>query len=241
MELLALVLPQNAFVVVESTFTDVIETQRGGLLSIGFLSAWFFATNGIHALLRAFNQSAFYQETRTWLQQRWVAFKLTLIVSIALIAAITVLVLGEYLVGVIKTDLHLQSSVFWIYVVLCSRWVVFIFSYWITVSLLYRYAPSVDSKWPILNIGSFLATLLAVVSSIGFSLYINYYNTYNKIYGSIGTLIVVMIWLYLNSLILLVGFEMNARYFHLRKRVKLKKNTPENSFKVVENVISNFN
>jgi len=80
----------------------------------------------------------------------------------------------------------------------------------VTVSILYRYGPAHKKRWKFINPGSILATGLAILTSLGFSYYINNFSSYNKVYGSIGTLIVVMIWMYLNSLILLIGFELNA-------------------------------
>lgn len=214
MSVLELILPKNAFLAVENTLVDVISTQRGGLLSVGFVSALLFATNGIHSLMNAFNQSAFYQENRSWFRQRWVAIKLTIVVTLSLIMAISTMLFGNYLMHRIEVDFGLNKYLsIWSLVIYYLRWLLFLFFYLVTIALLYRYAPSIPNRWPIVTVGAFTATSLAAITSIGFSTYINYFDTYNKIYGSIGTLIVVMLWLYLNSLIILIGFELNARYF----------------------------
>jgi len=90
-----------------------------------------------------------------------------------------------------------------------------------TISILYRYGPSHSKKWRLFSAGSWLATILAFLSIWAFSFYINNFGSYNKIYGSIGTLIVIMIWLYLNSLILLIGFELNASVDLTKRSVKI--------------------
>jgi len=88
---------------------------------------------------------------------------------------------------------------------------------------LYRYGPAHKQKWKFLSPGSVLATGLAVLTSLGFTFYINNFSSYNKIYGSIGTLIVIMIWLYLNSLIILIGFELNASIELCKRSIKIVK------------------
>src|ERR1700739_3246836 len=91
------------------------------------------------------------------------------------------------------------------------------------VSLLYRYGPAHKQRWKFLSPGSVLATSLAVLTSLGFTFYINNFASYNKIYGSIGTLLVIMIWLYLNSLIILIGFELNASIELSKRSIKIVK------------------
>src|SRR5690606_14188625 len=99
-----------------------------------------------------------------------------------------------------------------------------------TVSFIYKFGPSSSTKWKFSSPGATLATVLAILTFLGFAYYINHFNTYNKLYGSIGTLIVIMIWLYLNSLILLIGFELNAAIELSKRSIKIVK--PRfNSFK----------
>jgi len=93
----------------------------------------------------------------------------------------------------------------------------------VSVSLLYRYGPANKVKWKFLSTGSILATALAIVTSMGFTYYINNFSSYNKFYGSLGTLIILMLWLYLNSLILLIGFELNASIDFSKRNIKVVK------------------
>jgi membrane protein len=231
MALIALLLPENAYLAFESTLEDIVKNQNGKLLSLGFVLALFFATNGINTLMQGFNKSSLIVETRTWLKQRIVALNLTLLTAFSLIIGVAVMVIGEFVITFVRNELHLKDGAFWIYLIMISRWIIIIIVYFVTTSLLYRYGPANSKKWKFFSAGSLLATILAVLTSLGFSFYINNFGAYNKLYGSIGTLLVVMIWLYLNSLILLIGFELNASLDLSKRTIKLVKPKRANSFK----------
>ena len=146
--------------------------------------------------------------------------------------------LGEVLLTYIKNELHIKDSML-VFVVGFTRWAVLAILYFITISILYRYGPSHTKKWKLFSAGSWLATILAFLTIWGFSYYINHFGSYNKVYGSIGTLIVVMIWLYLNSLILLLGFELNASVDVSKRSVKIIRPT-FNLFKKSEPIEENI-
>lgn len=238
LNLIQLVLPHNAFDAFETTLKDIIKKQNTGLLSFGFLSALFFATNGVKNLMKAFNKSSLIIETRGWLKQRMIALILTVIICFSIIICISAMALGEVLLNKINDELHLKDS-FLVYTVKFTRWALLAILYFITISILYRYGPSHTKKWRLFSAGSWLATILAFLTIWGFSFYINHFASYNKIYGSIGTLIVVMIWLYLNSLILLIGFELNASVDVSKRSVKIIRPT-FNLFKKSERIEENI-
>jgi membrane protein len=222
LELLQTIIPTNAYLAFQNTIEDIITNQNASLLSVGFITALYFATNGVGNLMRAFNDSSLILEKRTWLKRRVVATLLTITISLALLAAIVVLIVGQTIIGNIQERIASDSSV-WTYIITLSRWIIIIAIFFFSISLLYRYGPAHKLKWKFLSPGSVLATALAVLTSIGFTYYINNFSSYNKIYGSIGTLIVVMIWLYLNSLILLIGFELNANIDLAKRNIKVEK------------------
>lgn len=220
MSLIALVLPNNAYLAFETTLNEIVNIQNGSLLSIGFILSLFFATNGVHNLMVAFNRSSLIVETRTWLKQRLVAIILTVVIALSVIVCIAAMAIGEILLTYIKDELNYKGNITY-YVIQLTRWALLGILYFITVSILYRYGPAHAKKWKFFSAGSWLATVLAFLTMWGFSFYINNFSSYNKIYGSIGTLIVIMIWLYLNSLILLVGFELNASVDLSKRSVKI--------------------
>ena len=229
LELLHTILPTYAYLAFETTIEDIIKHQNAGLLSLGFVTALYFATNGVSNLMRAFNNSSLILEKRTWLKRRVIAMLLTIVITIALIIAIAIMIAGEGVIGYLQAHIASKSH-FWIHVLTVSRWVIIVTIFFVTISLLYRYGPSHKLKWPFLNPGSILATGLAILTSLGFTYYINHFASYNKIYGSIGTVIVVMLWLFLNSAILLIGFELNASIDLSKRNIKVIKQK-HNTFK----------
>jgi membrane protein len=238
MTLIALVLPNNAYNAFEDTLTEIVKIQNGSLLSLGFFLSLFFATNGIHNLMKAFNKSSLVVETRTWVKQRLIAVLLTITIVFSIIICIAAMAIGELLLNYINTELHLKVNLA-VYAIQLTRWALLGLLYFITISILYRYGPAHTKKWKLFSAGSWLATILAFLTIWGFSFYINHFSQYNKIYGSIGTLIVIMIWLYLNSLILLLGFELNASVDLSKRSVKIIR-TNFNLFKKNQQIEENL-
>lgn len=220
MQLIMLILPADAYNAFSATLDEIVHKQNSGLLSFGFLLSLFFATNGVHNLMMAFNKSSLIIETRTWLKQRLIAIVLTLIIALSVIVCIIAMAIGEYALKYIDTGLDIKGD-FIVYLIKLTRWSLLGILYFVTISILYRYGPAHAKKWRFFSAGSWLATILAFLTIWGFSFYINNFSSYNKIYGSIGTLIVIMIWLYLNSLILLIGFELNASVDLSKRSVKI--------------------
>lgn len=242
MDLIELILPKNAYLAFEQTIIEIVKIQNGGLLSLGFVVALVFATNGVHTLMMAFNKSSLIVENRSWLKRRLIATVLTLIIIISLFVCIGAMTIGEIALNVFKDELHINES--WVYYAIqLTRWTLLAGLYFITISILYRYGPAHSSKkWKLISPGSWLATILAFLTIWGFAYYINNFGSYNKIYGSIGTLVVIMIWLYINSLILLIGFELNASIDLSKRSIKIIRPI-YNTFKKpeVEEVISKKN
>jgi membrane protein len=220
MSLIELILPHKAFDAFEATLTEIIKKQNGKLLSFGFIVSVYFATNGVHNLMIAFNKSSLIMETRSWLKRRLIAFVLTLVIFISIIICIGAMTIGEIALNYIKSGLHIKGN-FMYYLIQLTRWALLGILYFVTISILYRYGPAHAKKWRLFSAGSWLATILAFLTIWGFSFYINHFGSYNKVYGSIGTLIVIMIWLYLNSFILLMGFELNASIDLSKRSVKI--------------------
>ncbi|MGZ3767630.1 MAG: YihY/virulence factor BrkB family protein [Mucilaginibacter sp.] len=222
LSILGQLLPHEAYSAFESTITDIVKKQNGGLFSFGFLTTLFFATNGVDTLIQSFNKSSLLEETRGYFHRRWVALVLTVVISISLLIAVAIMIAGHKILVFMQS--HIASTAHaWIFVIALLRWIMVIIIFFFTVSVLYRYGPAHKQRWKFLSPGSIVATLLAVLTSLGFTYYINNFASYNKIYGSIGTLIVVMIWLYLNSLIILIGFELNASIELSKRSIKIVK------------------
>jgi membrane protein len=233
LKLLSTVLPYNAYMAFQATIEDIVRHHNGKLLSLGFVTALYFATNGITNLMRAFNKSSLVAEKRTWLKRRMIAVALTFVISIALLVAISVMTAGTAIIHYLKSHIDSKGH-FWYLTIIFLRWIIVIAVIFVSISLLYRYGPANKEKWKFLNTGAIMATALAVLTSMGFNYYINNFSAYNKVYGSIGTLIILMLWLYLNSLILLIGFELNASIDYSKRNIKVVK-PMFNSFRRVVN------
>lgn len=233
MELIQVVLPENAFEFLEATLNDIIRRQNSGLLSVGFVLSTFFATNGMTTLMMTFNKASLTRENRSWGRKRFVATALSFGVVFALAIGIFLYAGANILINAIKNRIEFDLHWFWPILIKSVQWVFLFGIYFFTVSVVYRYGPSTgkNKRFPFFTPGATLATILAILTFSGFAFYINHFGAYNKLYGSIGTLIVMMIWMYLNALILIIGFELNASIALSKQSIKIVKPKTYNSFK----------
>lgn len=215
------IMPGSAGKMLFKTIQDIATIPRSGLLSFGFFLAIWFASNGMLSMMKGLEKD--YPMTfkrRSGFEKRLIALQLTFLVAFVLVASVALVILGNQLLGLlfayIKADIVTRLLVF------AFRWVVVLLLFYATFSTIYRYGSSTHRKIPFFNPGALLATLLSVLASWGFSFYVDNFGSYNKLYGSIGTLIVLMIWIQLNCLILLIGFELNAGIAVLKDERKKK-------------------
>lgn len=217
--LLKEVVPQSTFETIEETVTDIIMRPRGGLLSLGFVMALIFSTNGIASMMSAFDATIHSINRRSWISQRIAATYLLIILSVLLFSAIALLTGGEIALSYLKENDILRDS-FTISLLNFGKWIVIILLLFFANSFLYYMAPAKKTKWRFISAGSTLSTILSIIALVGFTYYINNFSQYNKLYGSIGTLLIILFLMYLMSLILLIGFELNASIYqaHTIKR-----------------------
>jgi len=203
------VVPQSTFSAIETTVNDILTQPRSDLLSFGFVAALIFSTNGLAAMMSAFDASVHSIQRRNWFSQRITAIYLLVILSLLLAVVIAFLAIGELVITNLKESLSLHDG-FTIFLLTLTNWIIVFSLLFFTISLLYFMAPAKKVKWRFISAGSTLATILTVLALYGFAYYVNKFNQYNKLYGSIGTLLVILLLMYLLSLILLIGFELNA-------------------------------
>lgn len=191
---------------------EVTNSPRIGLLSFGFLLAIYFSSNGMLALMSAFEKS--YVKTfrrRNVLKKRLVAAGLTLLVGLFIAGSTIFVILGNSIIYWMTEALNLGS--FTTFLISALRWFIMLALYYVTIGSLYRYGAATHKKFSYFSPGVTLATVLSLATSVAFSFYIDgfdRYDTYIKFYGSIATIIIVMLWMQLNALILIIGFELNA-------------------------------
>lgn len=203
------ILPSNLYEAAETTIHDIIGKQRGGLLSFGFILTLILSTNGMTSLMSAFNACYKTIETRGFISIRLTATLLIFILSLSFIISIALLIVGQQMIENSEVR-SVVSDIISVDLALIIRFIFLYFIFQIAISSIYYLAPAIHEKWHFLSLGSVFSTITIIISSFGFSYYVNNFGTYNKLYGSIGVLLVLMLWLFIISLILLVGFEMNA-------------------------------
>lgn len=208
-------LPQSMYDVISSTVMDILGKQRGGLLTFGFVFAAFLATNGMMALMRAFNACYQTVEKRSFIRMRLTAAGLTFLLSVVLFSAVLLLVVGELMINSLTHELRLEG--YSLYGLLLLRFAVIFIVFFFAVSFIYYFGPAIHYNWRFFSWGSFLATLAGLAISYGFSYYVTNFGSYNKVYGSIGVLIAVMIWIQLLTIVLLFGYEINASLHYGQK------------------------
>jgi membrane protein len=213
--LLQTIMPQNAFEAAEDTIKDIINKPRIDLLSFGFISALYFSTNGFNAMINAFNETYHTIETRHPLFQRLVSLIMVIVTVLMLSLAIMLIIFSE--IGLHKL-VHADKTAY--YLLLFGKWIVLFGLCFCLISFNYYIGPKRKKGWRFFSAGSMFATILIAAASFAFAYYVNNFGKYNKLYGSIGTLIVIMMWIYINSLILLLGFDLNASIHTAKNRLR---------------------
>lgn len=205
------VLPPNSFDAAYSTITDILTIKRGDLLGITVAAALFFATNGTLALIGNFGQTIHHLNVRGFWSQYLAAFWLTLALALLLIGGIAILALGEVWIPTLIPG----DSGLWLTAL--ARWVVLLGLVLFAISLLFYYGPMRSAPWRFISPGALLATVLVWLTSYLFGIYVTDFSRYNQLYGSIGTLIIIQLWIYVNAIGLIIGFELNASMARAKK------------------------
>jgi membrane protein len=223
MDFLNTLLPESLYKSVNATITEIVSRPRVDILSFGFFLALFAATNGMMSLMRAFNMALRQREKRNFFKARWIALMLTFILVLILLIAITVLIVGKIALSFAVNNGFGDENFSYLAIQILGYLSVFIIFYG-GISCIYYYAPAIHRKIKFFNFGAIFAALLCIVATNLFSYYLENFNSYNRLYGSIGTLIAIMVWIYLISLILILGFEINISF---RNAVAIKTEVKE--------------
>jgi membrane protein len=191
---------------------DFINRPRNGLLSFGLLLALFFSSNAMMGILRSFdrNYEGFYDPTG--FQKRKAALKLTLLSFVLLFASMLLLIAHSTVlrfVGVESETLRLLIH--------NMRWLIVLLLVFYTVSSIYRHGPALLIKWPFITPGSVFTTTLMFLATFLVSFWVNNFSNYNKLYGSISAVFILMVLIYVNSLVILLGFELNVTLANLTR------------------------
>lgn len=217
MDFLSTILPGEMAATFQDTIVSVVTVPSGGLLTFGILGTLWSASNAMSAFIEATNQAYDVEETRSFIKVKGMAIILTLFMLVAVIIALILPIFGGMIIDLIGSVLNLPPQTEIIFQVL--RWAISIVVMSIVLAFLYKFAPNKQFPFKEVIIGAVIATVLWQVVSLGFSFYVSNFGSYSATYGSLGAIIVLMLWFFLTGLILVVGAEINA-ILHKRKHTK---------------------
>jgi len=211
---------RNTYLLVKDFLEDFLYKPRNSLLSVGFLVAVYYASNAMMGVIRTFDKSLHDKHKTNFFKKRWRAIRLTTII-VLLLLGVTLLLAGQgALLKWIIRHWHLREYRNLIYTI---RWIPIIALFFYAIAMIYKYAPTIKIRWPLNTPGALLATTLMVLATWVFSIWVNDFSSYNKVYGSIGTILILMLLVYFNSLILLIGFELNVSINYLKAKADERK------------------
>lgn len=233
MEVVTEMMPPAIYDVFFDTISDTILNPSGTLLSFGIITSLFFASNGILAIIEAFNASFHHVDRRNLISKRLISIAMVLILCTLIVAAMTVIIGGsKYIDHLVTHHMTIADSTFWYVCLHIAKWLIIILLYFMAISFLYYLAPSKKSRYKFISPGAILATIVQILCSSGFSFYLNNFANYNKIYGSLGTIIIVLMLLYLTSISLILGFELNLSIMSGKKSDAEEKQREKDRFEM---------
>ncbi len=203
------ILPQGLFNRVASTITDVMSHKHSSLLSIGFISSIILAANGLHGMLQSFNSVSHSIEWRSFIHRYLLCLLMVLILYVLVVAILSLLIGYKFLLQFLINRDFIAETKITLFAFSFGRWLLLVFLTLLTLSLIYYIAPVKKQRINFFSFGSTFSTLLFFGLSWAFQVYINNFNNYNILYGSIGTLLVLMLWVYANCVVILAGYAMN--------------------------------
>ncbi|MHB1922653.1 MAG: YihY/virulence factor BrkB family protein [Chitinophagaceae bacterium] len=206
----------KTYLIIKNVISDFLHTQRNGLLSFAFLLGFFYSSNGVLGIMQAFDKIHPSFKRRNIFQSRWVAIKITSLLIFLVIVSILLIIVQNATFSYLFYLLGIQSP----FIITCIgivRWIIIILLFFSIISFIYTYGPSMKKRWKFITAGSTLATFLIIMTSLAFSYYVTHFSSYNKIYGSIGSVMILMLWIYFNSYVLLIGFELNTSILTIKE------------------------
>lgn len=203
------VLPSSASELVSNTIFEVSSASGGGKISFGVLAALWAASNGMGAISESLNVAYHVKETRAWWKQRLIAVGLTVALAVLIITALVIVLYGGRIADSLATTYGLGGSFTLAWKIL--QWPIVLAFLFVGFALIYYWAPDLrDQDWRWVTPGSIVAVILWLLVSFAFRLYLHYFNSYSKTYGTLGAVIILMLWFYLTGAAILIGGEVNS-------------------------------
>lgn len=228
MDMLSQALPREAYDMVANVVTEVTNSRHGGLLSFSVLGTLWAASAGMYAVMQQLNITYDVKEGRNFVRARGTALLLSLAFGMLVIGAFSLIVFGGIIQDWLGNKFGFSEALLDVFA--GFRWLVIVLALLLAFAMIYRYAPDVEQKFLFITPGSVMGVLLLVVASLAFTYYASNFGNYSKTYGSIGAVIILMLWLYIAGLVILLGSEINALIEHHSDTGKRKgeKEEPDN-------------
>ena len=213
----------TTYTMIKNVMDDFFATGTG-TLSFGLLLALYFASNATLTIMRTFRKSMLHIEVeeRNFIEVRLSAIRLTFIIVLLIIATIMIMLTQTIILNWIIEQMNIKDSVT-DFIFGSGQFIVTFLLIFLAIGLVYRYAPHVQKKWKIRTPGALLATILIISFTYFFSYWVNNIASYNKIYGSLGSILILMFLVFVNSLVLLIGFELNVSINSLKSIAEKRK------------------
>jgi len=201
---------ESTFLIIKDVMDDFF-LPGTGLLSFGLLLALYFSSNATLTIMRTFTKSMLHIEVekRNFIELRWDAIKLTMLIVLLVFATIFILLTQTIVVNWLLDRIHIKDYFSDLILNIIQILIIFLLIF-VAIGMIYRYAPNVQKKWKVRSPGAILATILVMAFTYLFSYWVNNIASYNKVYGSLGSILILMFLVFVNSLVLLIGFELNV-------------------------------
>ncbi|MEF2097199.1 YihY/virulence factor BrkB family protein [Bacillus sp. CFBP9009] len=201
-------MPAETMEVIEKNIINILSERNGGLLTFGFLGTIWSASNGMNAFIHSMNIAYDVEETRNFIKARFISIVLTLGLVVAFIVMLGLPVFGKVIIDLLQQVIPIPEETQILFSLL--RWVIAVVVISLVLTFLYRFAPNKSFPFKHVIPGAVTATVLWLGISLGFSFYVSNFANYSSTYGSLGGVIILMLWLYLSGLIFVIGGEINA-------------------------------
>lgn len=202
------ILPNNVFSLVDVTVVEIVETQNAGLLGASIALTIWSASSGFRAVIKGLNKAYNIKDSRSFIKRSFVAIIFTLALVMLIMLTLAMMVFGEIIGKYILAIFPFKSVIAYIWNI--SRYLIVVFMMILIFACIYRYTPAKKVSWREVYPGAIVSTLGWIIVSLGFSYYINNIANYSRLYGSVGAVFVLMTWLYITSMILILGAEFNS-------------------------------
>lgn len=196
---------------------DIAVNPRSGLLSFVFILSLFLSANGVNAIFSAFQYSFHVSVNRSFFRQYLVALGVAIFLALLLLTSVGVILYGEFIIRDFQSRAYIDNDLFWIQF---FQFLVFLIMIYVVIATLYYFGTKEGKSSSFFSIGAVVTTVLFLLTTYFFGIYINNFSNYNELYGSIGALLILMLYIWINANILLLGFELNVSIKQLKEKIK---------------------